>query len=56
MFEALLSFQLLTCSDYDFLVEGLSRTPISQSERIDFQLIFMEATDPQCFYTEDAND
>ena len=56
MLETLLAVQLLSCSDYDFLVEGLYRTPISQSEKIQIQLVFIEATDPQCFETQDAND
>ena len=56
MFQTLLAVQLLTCSDYDFLMEGLSKAPLSQSEKIEIRFEFMEATDPQCFYTQDAND
>jgi hypothetical protein len=56
MLGILLSAQLLTCSEYDFLVEGIRRTPLTRSERITYELVFIESTDPQCFETQDAND
>ena len=56
MLEILLSVNLLTCKDYDFLIEGLQLAPITAAERLELMYEFMKVTDEKCFYTEDAND
>jgi len=56
MLEILFSIQLLTCTEYDFLVSGIPKTSLSRFEQVELRLNVMRMTEPSCFYTEDAND
>ena len=49
---------LLTCSDYDWLVNGVKKIDdISIGDKLELIHLFAESTDPECFYVdEDAND
>ena len=49
---------LLTCSDYDWLVNGVKKIDdISTRDKLELIFYFAESTDPKCFYVdEDAND
>jgi hypothetical protein len=41
--------QILSCKEFDFLVEGLERSKVEQSIKFDLLTEFIEATDPECF-------
>jgi hypothetical protein len=56
MLELFLTVNLLTCSDYDFLIEGLNRANIDAATKLDLMYEFMKSTDEKCFSAEDAND
>ena len=41
---------LLSCKDYDWLVNNLEKSKVmSPAEQIDIKLTMMEQTDPKCF-------
>ena len=40
----------LTCSEYEFLVEGLDKVKdMNHQERDELRMEFVESTDPECF-------
>ena len=49
---------LLTCSDYDWLVNGVKKLDdMTTGEKLELIHFFAESTDPKCFnVNEDAND
>ncbi len=56
MLEILLAFQLLTCSEYDFFIEGVRTSNLTPTEKVDLYFEFYEMTEPKCFESKDAND
>ena len=56
MYEILLSIQVLTCSEFDYLVAGLIKSELPIQIKRDLYVEMIKATDKECFNTEDAND
>ena len=56
MYEILLSIQVLTCSEFDYLMAGLINSDLPMVVKRDLYVEMIKATEQECFNTEDAND
>jgi len=56
MFEVLLSLELLSCGEFDYLMAGLTKSDMPIEIKQDLYEEMVQWTPKECFDTQDAND